>query len=653
MNKPSIMRALPAFSISRSLKPALAAAALLAVPFLSGSAQAATDTWLGTTSANFADGSNWSLGAAPNGNQAVFNAAGTSGTTLSDNVGAGEFFYGIDFTSTAPAYTINGTTGSIIIAANSGGTGPIQSESSANETFNVGIQPFAPTGAVALNTNSTGNLIFNGVIANTGGNSSISVNGTGGGAVVLGAANTFTGGASVSAGSTLQLANANALQNSALTLNGSGSGGTTNLQLRGSSGTTFNFGTQTTNGVSNNILLNNGVPANNTYNFDVAGAPSGTLTVGTVAYNSYFLQGGSNSLDGNGNYGAILTATDTSSDNSALTIQNIVSTNSFNILSFGPVTVVAANYFEINSTIQNFNVGTFTGSSHDNSFLYLGGAGNTTFTGVIAPGSGPTLSVIDNQTGTVTLAGNNTYNSLAVNSGTVLAKNTSGSATGVGSLTVAAGATIGGTGTSSGTSFTIGAPTGSAAQVLAGLNSASDPSVSTSLTLIGSGASTIQNANLTFNISTTSLGSGSQLSVGATPITFGTAATTLSLNLVGANIIPAFTDYVLIAGTTTGGTDQYSGLSLGTPTGTLATGLFTPILNSGVGGSGNLTLAFATPGGASYYGPSNLFLYQNSTTGADDIEVQVVPEPSTWAMMLGGLGVLILWQRRRQNRTQS
>jgi hypothetical protein len=31
----------------------------------------------------------------------------------------------------------------------------------------------------------------------------------------------------------------------------------------------------------------------------------------------------------------------------------------------------------------------------------------------------------------------------------------------------------------------------------------------------------------------------------------------------------------------------------------------------------------------------------------DDIEVEVVPEPSTWAMMIGGLAALVFWQRRK------
>ncbi len=51
-----------------------------------------------------------------------------------------------------------------------------------------------------------------------------------------------------------------------------------------------------------------------------------------------------------------------------------------------------------------------------------------------------------------------------------------------------------------------------------------------------------------------------------------------------------------------------------------------------------------------YYGANSyLVLYQNSVSGADDIEVEVVPEPGTWAMMIGGVAMLVFWQRRRRN----
>jgi hypothetical protein len=36
-------------------------------------------------------------------------------------------------------------------------------------------------------------------------------------------------------------------------------------------------------------------------------------------------------------------------------------------------------------------------------------------------------------------------------------------------------------------------------------------------------------------------------------------------------------------------------------------------------------------------------------SGSDvDLELVAVPEPGTWAMMLGGLGILIFWQRSRR-----
>ena len=61
----------------------------------------------------------------------------------------------------------------------------------------------------------------------------------------------------------------------------------------------------------------------------------------------------------------------------------------------------------------------------------------------------------------------------------------------------------------------------------------------------------------------------------------------------------------------------------------------------------NLQLAFGNSVDQSYYGNgSYLVLYQAS--GVDDIDVVVVPEPGTWAMMLGGLAVLVFWQRRKR-----
>ena len=42
-------------------------------------------------------------------------------------------------------------------------------------------------------------------------------------------------------------------------------------------------------------------------------------------------------------------------------------------------------------------------------------------------------------------------------------------------------------------------------------------------------------------------------------------------------------------------------------------------------------------------GRSYLYL----TDGGDEIAVEVVPEPGTWALMFGGLVFLTFWQRRK------
>jgi fibronectin-binding autotransporter adhesin len=267
---------------------------------------------------------------------------------------------------------------------------------------------------------------------------------------------------------------------------------------------------------------------------------------------------------------------------------------------------------------------------------------NPTYSGILSNTTG-NASVTKVGSNSQTFSGANTYSGgTTVSGGTLVLANTSGSATGTGSLTVGANATLAGTGTMSSVTsgFTILGSSGNAATVLAGMTSLADTSTGTSLTLKGT-ASSITNANLVFNLSPTSTAS-SQLNVGSTAVTFGTGVNlTLNVNTAGGAVIPGYTPYVLIAGTGATGTglanSQYSGLG-----------------TSGMDANGNiiltgLTFNFSDPTLQSWYGTNSyVFLYQNGTT--DDIEIEVVPEPGTWAMMLGGLGLLILWQRRKQRR---
>ncbi len=204
------------------------------------------------------------------------------------------------------------------------------------------------------------------------------------------------------------------------------------------------------------------------------------------------------------------------------------------------------------------------------------GSTSLAVSGAVSDG-GNTRSLTKDGTGVLTLSGQNTYSGgTTVSSGTLVLSNGSGtgtttalnnangSATGSGALSVAAGATLAGKGTSQGSSFSISGASGSKAQVLVGQVNAADLNTTGQLTLLGGtapGNSTIANANLTFNLNTAAVGESNKLNVGATGIAFG-AGVTLTLNLQNTSIIPAHSDYVLIAGTAVGtsaATSQYSG----------------------------------------------------------------------------------------------
>jgi autotransporter-associated beta strand protein len=86
---------------------------------------------------------------------------------------------------------------------------------------------------------------------------------------------------------------------------------------------------------------------------------------------------------------------------------------------------------------------------------YFGGAGNLTLNGVISDKSDPTgkTGITKQGLGTLTLGGNNTFEGgviVSANGGTLLVRNTVGSGTGSGDVSVESGAALGGNGTISG-----------------------------------------------------------------------------------------------------------------------------------------------------------------------------------------------------------
>jgi fibronectin-binding autotransporter adhesin len=160
----------------------LGASALLFSP----AARAATDTWRGTTSANFSTLNGFD--AVPqNGDTLVFGPAGASGTSLNNDITGlsvgGGGTDGIDFLLTASPFTIAGN--AITLASSAGGIG-INDLALMAETISA---PLTLASAQTINVGPTdGTLTLSGAISGA-----YTITKTGAGLLGLSAANTFSG----------------------------------------------------------------------------------------------------------------------------------------------------------------------------------------------------------------------------------------------------------------------------------------------------------------------------------------------------------------------------------------------------------------------------------------------------------------------------
>jgi autotransporter-associated beta strand protein len=381
-------------------KSAVGFAALLLLAVFP-SAQAATDSWVGNTSANWND-LNWTGGNNPpatTGDALIFGAAGSSGTTLNNNFSTLSVT-SVTFSAGSDAYTMNGN--AITLSAAGAGI--------ANNGTN--LQDFK-TDIVLGNTNTFtaglggGNLTFDGVISNTVAHT-LTLNG--GGIVTLNGNNSYGSGLNTSLGAatTLVLGNDNALGASTLQLTTTSGGG----------GTVIASATRT---IANKIILNNtgvtGIIGGSnaiTFTGDVStstAAASGSLTVNNSAPTTF-----------TGNWvltsGAQASYTSTLNGTGAVTISGSISngTGIGNLTHSGSgvLTLSGANTYSGTTTfaggqVNLNNAGNGTSSSLGTSALVFSSASTIDNTSG-APITLSTNNTVTLSNNTVTFGGSNNLN---------------------------------------------------------------------------------------------------------------------------------------------------------------------------------------------------------------------------------------------------
>jgi autotransporter-associated beta strand protein len=282
---------------------------------------------------------------------------------------------------------------------------------------------------------------------------------------------------------------------------------------------------------------------------------------------------------------------------------------------------------------------------------------NSGFTGVIT-GTGNTLT-LNNASAKLTLTGANTYTGgTTISAGKLYVNNTSGSGTGSGSVTVNNGGTLAGSGTiapSGGSGVTI-----NAGATLASGGVQSSTTASAGMTLKNTEASSSLltlngGSTLSFDLGSTVNNAGSGASNFANPNTNSTY-----LNITGNTVDQIFSN------TTTADNISLVDLTASSPAVTLTLRYSNPYLliqtalgnnsdfanlvtNNGVGVNGYV---YGISDGAGGYTAFNIYSLDTSGTPLADPyqglqlylnngDLEVVPEPSTWAMLLGALGLLV------------
>ncbi len=346
------------------------------------------------------------------------------------------------------------------------GTLAINGSTAAGSTVNVGTNgTLSGTGNIGGNATLTGNGIINKSAGNIDGTLSVTGGNWNGAGSVTGEVTSSSGTFTIGSGANLTANGGLNVTGGTIAAAASNSTITGRLNYTSSSNSTFagtiagSGNTVTMNAAGSTLTLNGA----NTYT-GATNITAGTLAVnGSTAAGSTVIVGTSGTLSGTGNIGG----------NATLTGNGIINKSAGNIAgtlsvtgghwngagAVGGVVTSSSGAFTIGNGANltansgvNVTGGTIAAASSTSTITgsvnYTSSA-NSTFAGVIA-GTGNALT-LNNANANLTLTGASTYTGgTNVLAGTLLVNNSVGSGTGAGSVSVASGATLGGTGSIAG-----------------------------------------------------------------------------------------------------------------------------------------------------------------------------------------------------------
>jgi autotransporter-associated beta strand protein len=338
------------------------------------------------------------------------------------------------------------------------------------------------TGNAALTLGGDGtSTTFTGLFQN-GGAGALSVVKTGAGTFQPDAAETYTGGTTISQGTVLTN-NAAGLGTGTVTLGDTNTGTSNVAFLTSTNGLTFtnNFvvsasgtGTATIgtsagitgavntqwNGsltLNRDVILQAGSSDRTTFTGQITGTGNIAITATSAGNRVNFARGAApaNNFAGNVTIGAgavlQLGVASTIGNNDLPDTTSITFTDAASELRLTPAAAADSEF--MNALVSGVpGAGMVTKTTGTGTFTLTVGAGNGSgsFSGVLSNATG-TLALVKDGTGTQTLAGASTYTgNTTVSGGTLLVNNTTGSGLGTGAVTVGPLATLGGTGTISG-----------------------------------------------------------------------------------------------------------------------------------------------------------------------------------------------------------